>query len=164
MSRLSFLILNIWGICWVHVGDISLYLTNHVKLLKICLELISEELHSTSVLTWFIRPRQNENVCLTHKSKETFLIQTQTSLFSERISSKKSSLHEDWFGSDSEPWRDWDQEQSRTSSRVPGQDWEHWSLLSVSDSGVWEPWEASQVTEPTFLHCSAGSLRVLLQL
>ncbi|XP_078032111.1 immunoglobulin kappa light chain-like [Epinephelus lanceolatus] len=30
----------------------------------------------------------------------------------------------------------------------------------VSESGVWEPWVASQVTEPTFPHWSAGSLRV----
>ncbi|XP_049459000.1 uncharacterized protein LOC125905157 [Epinephelus fuscoguttatus] len=30
----------------------------------------------------------------------------------------------------------------------------------VSESGVWEPWVASQVTEPTFPHWSAGSLRL----
>ncbi|XP_075306492.1 uncharacterized protein LOC142368250 [Odontesthes bonariensis] len=31
----------------------------------------------------------------------------------------------------------------------------------VSVTGVWEPWVASQVTEPTFSHWSAGSLRLL---
>ena len=45
-----------------------------------------------------------------------------------------------------------------------GQDWEHWTLLSGSETRVWQPWVASQVTEPTFIQRSAGSLRVLLQL
>ena len=46
---------------------------------------------------------------------------------------------------------EWNQQQRPSES---AQDWEHWSLLRVSESGDWEPWVASQVTEPTFLHWS----------
>ncbi|MEQ2201774.1 hypothetical protein XENOCAPTIV_017735 [Xenoophorus captivus] len=59
-----------------------------------------------------------------------------------------------------------------TISRVQAEDagvsycQQDYSLPFTQDSvtAVWEPWVASQVTEPTFLHWSAGSLRVLLQL
>ncbi|XP_041811845.1 uncharacterized protein LOC121619974 [Chelmon rostratus] len=37
------------------------------------------------------------------------------------------------------------------------------SFTHVSERGVWEPWVASQVTEPTFPHWSAGSLRDRVQ-